>query len=119
MLLWAFAKTIGGSFKRIQFTPDLLPSGLTGINFYNQKEGEFQFRPGPLFANIVPADEINNVQAWERGPEADIERCYSLARSVCEELEDRRVTYDFRVNAVVAGDASTPDYLGKGMGPAL
>ena len=59
MLLRAFAKTVGGSFKRIQFTPDLLPSDLTGINFYNQKEGEFQFRPGPVFANMVLADEIN------------------------------------------------------------
>jgi len=59
MLLRAFAATVGGSFKRVQFTPDLLPSDLTGINFYNQKSGEFQFRPGPLFANLVLADEIN------------------------------------------------------------
>ena len=59
MLLRAFAKTIGGKFKRIQFTPDLLPSDLTGINFYNQKTGEFQFREGPLFSNIILADEIN------------------------------------------------------------
>jgi len=59
MLLRAFAAAIGGSFKRIQFTPDLLPSDLTGINFYNQKSGEFQFRPGPIFANLVLADEIN------------------------------------------------------------
>ena len=59
MLLRAFAATIGGSFKRVQCTPDLLPSDLTGINFYNQKLGEFQFRPGPVFANLVLADEIN------------------------------------------------------------
>lgn len=59
MLLRAFAKTVGGSFKRVQFTPDLLPSDLTGINFYNQAEGKFQFRPGPVFANMVLADEIN------------------------------------------------------------
>ena len=59
MLLRAFAKTIGSGFKRIQFTPDLLPSDLTGINFYNQKTGEFEFRQGPLFTNIVLADEIN------------------------------------------------------------
>lgn len=59
MLLRAFAASIGGSFKRIQFTPDLLPSDLTGINFYNQKNSEFQFRPGPIFANMVLADEIN------------------------------------------------------------
>ena len=59
MLLRAFAKTIGGDFKRIQFTPDLLPSDLTGINFYDQKQGEFRFRPGPLFSIIILADEIN------------------------------------------------------------
>ena len=59
MLLRSFAKSVGGDFKRIQFTPDLLPSDLTGLNFYNQKSGEFQFRPGPLFAGMVLADEIN------------------------------------------------------------
>ena len=59
MLLRAFAKSIGGDFRRIQFTPDLMPSDLTGINFYNQKQGEFEFRPGPLFAQIILADEIN------------------------------------------------------------
>ena len=59
MLLRAFAKSIGGSMKRIQFTPDLLPSDLTGIHFYSQKSGEFEFRPGPVFANLVLADEIN------------------------------------------------------------
>ena len=56
MLLRAFARTVGGGFKRVQFTPDLLPSDLTGINFYNQKSGEFEFRPGPLFTNFVLAD---------------------------------------------------------------
>lgn len=59
MLLRAFARTVGGNFKRVQFTPDLLPSDLTGINFYNQKSGEFEFRPGPLFTNFVLADEID------------------------------------------------------------
>ncbi len=59
MLLRAFSKSIGGDFKRIQFTPDLMPSDLTGINFYNQKKGEFEFRKGPLFANVILADEIN------------------------------------------------------------
>ena len=63
MLLKAFARTVGSGFKRIQFTPDLLPSDLTGINFYNQKTGEFQFREGPLFTNIVLADEINRSPA--------------------------------------------------------
>ena len=59
MLLRAFAKTMGGGFTRIQFTPDLLPSDLTGIHFYNQKTSDFEFRPGPLFANMVLGDEIN------------------------------------------------------------
>lgn len=59
MLLRAFAKTIGSDFKRVQFTPDLLPSDLTGIHFFNQKTTEFEFRPGPLFTNLVLADEIN------------------------------------------------------------
>ena len=59
MLLRAVAKSLGGKFRRIQFTPDLLPSDLTGINFFNQKKGEFEFRPGPLFANVILADEIN------------------------------------------------------------
>lgn len=62
MLLRAFARTVGGGFKRVQFTPDLLPSDLTGINFYNQKSGEFEFRPGPLFTNFVLADEINRAR---------------------------------------------------------
>ena len=59
MLLRAFSRTVGGDFKRIQFTPDLLPSDLTGINFYNPKCGEFEFRAGPLFASMILADEIN------------------------------------------------------------
>ncbi len=59
MLFRAFTKSVGGSFKRIQFTPDIMPSDLTGINFYNNKSGEFEFRPGPLFAQMVLGDEIN------------------------------------------------------------
>jgi MoxR-like ATPases len=53
------SRSLGCSFQRIQFTPDLLPSDITGITFYNQKKGEFEFRPGPLLAQIVLADEIN------------------------------------------------------------
>jgi MoxR-like ATPase len=55
----ALAKSLGCSFQRIQFTPDLLPSDITGITFYNQKNGEFEFRPGPLLSQVVLADEIN------------------------------------------------------------
>ena len=59
MLAKTTAKSLGCSFKRIQFTPDLLPSDVTGIHYFNQKTSEFQFRPGPVMANIVLADEIN------------------------------------------------------------
>lgn len=55
----ALSKTLDSEFRRIQFTPDLLPSDLTGIYFYNQKVGEFEFREGPLLSNILLADEIN------------------------------------------------------------
>lgn len=59
MLARAFAKTIGGSFKRIQCTPDLLPNDITGSSIFNPKTTDFEFRAGPLFAQIVLADEIN------------------------------------------------------------
>lgn len=55
----SLARSLGLEFKRIQFTPDLQPADITGIYFYNQKEGGFQFRPGPVFTNILLADEIN------------------------------------------------------------
>lgn len=55
----ALAVSVEGSYKRIQFTPDLLPSDITGINYFNSAEGRFVFRPGPIFANVVIADEIN------------------------------------------------------------
>lgn len=59
MLARAFAKSIGCSFKRVQCTPDLLPNDVTGGSIFNQKSSEFEFRPGPIFANLVLADEIN------------------------------------------------------------
>jgi MoxR-like ATPase len=59
MLARSVARSIGGEFKRIQFTPDLLPSDISGISYYNQKLGDFQFRPGPVFTSILLADEIN------------------------------------------------------------
>jgi MoxR-like ATPase len=55
----SLARSLGCSFQRIQFTPDLLPSDIIGITFYNQKRGEFEFRPGPLLSQVVLADEIN------------------------------------------------------------
>lgn len=81
MLLRAFAKTVGSGFKRIQFTPDLLPSDLTGINYYNQKTGEFEFRKGPLFTNIVLADEINRATPRTQS-------------SLLEAMEEKQITVD-------------------------
>jgi len=77
----AIARSIGCSFKRIQFTPDVMPSDITGINFYNQKSGEFEFRPGPIIANIVLADEIN--RATPRTQSA-----------LLEAMEERQVTVE-------------------------
>lgn len=59
MMVRTLAKSVGANFKRIQFTPDLLPSDVTGVSIYNPKEMEFQFIPGPLMGNIILADEIN------------------------------------------------------------
>ena len=81
MMLRAFSKALGGRFSRIQFTPDLLPSDLTGIDFYNQKTGEFEFRPGPLFANIVLADEINRATPRTQS-------------SLLEAMEERQISVD-------------------------
>ncbi len=59
MLARAIAKSLGLCFHRVQFTPDLLPSDLTGVSIYNQRTQEFEFRPGPLFTNVLLADELN------------------------------------------------------------
>jgi MoxR-like ATPase len=59
MLAKSLAKSVSGAFQRIQFTPDLLPADITGINYFNHKTSEFQFIPGPVFANVLLADEIN------------------------------------------------------------
>ena len=59
MLAKTLARSIQAEFARIQFTPDLMPSDVTGLNYFNQKQGEFVFRKGPVFANIVLGDEIN------------------------------------------------------------
>lgn len=81
MMIKAFSKTLDLPFKRIQFTPDLMPSDITGIHFYNQKNGEFQFKEGPLFSNIVLADEIN--RATPRTQSA-----------LLEAMEEKQVTSD-------------------------
>jgi MoxR-like ATPase len=77
----SLAKTIGGTFKRVQFTPDLLPADITGFNVYNQQTGLFTYQAGPIFTNILLADEINRT----------IPRTQS---SLLESMEERQVTVD-------------------------
>ncbi len=77
----SLARSLDGEFRRVQFTPDLLPSDVTGLNYYNQKQGEFVFRPGPVFTNVLLADEIN--RATPRTQSALLE---------C--MEERQVTMD-------------------------
>jgi MoxR-like ATPase len=77
----ALARSLGCSFQRIQFTPDLLPSDITGVSVFNQKSGEFEYRPGPLIAQIVLADEINRA-----GPRTQA--------ALLEAMEERQVTVD-------------------------
>jgi MoxR-like ATPase len=81
VLAKCLAKSIACEFRRVQFTPDLLPSDLTGINYYNQKENEFVFRKGPIFANIVLADEINRATPRTQA-------------SMLECMEERQVSID-------------------------
>lgn len=76
-----FARSFGGSFKRVQFTPDLLPADITGFNIYNQKSGQFHFQEGPVITNILLADEINRA----------IPRTQS---SLLESMEERQVSVD-------------------------
>lgn len=77
----ALAVSLGCKFRRIQFTPDLLPSDVTGLNWFNQKEQEFEFRPGPIISQIVLADEIN--RATPRTQSA-----------LLEAMQERQVTID-------------------------
>ncbi len=67
MLARAMAGSMALRFKRIQFTPDLLPSDVTGVSIFNQKSGEFEFKAGPVFTHILLADEINRASwnAWK------------------------------------------------------
>ena len=81
VLAKSLAKSVECEFQRIQFTPDLLPSDVTGLNYYNQKEGEFVFRKGPVFANIVLADEINRATPRTQS-------------SLLECMEEKQVTID-------------------------
>lgn len=81
MLARSLAKSLGCNFKRIQFTPDMLPSDITGVSIYNQNTQEFEFRPGPLMAQIVLADEINRATPKTQS-------------ALLEAMEERQMTVD-------------------------
>ena len=81
MLAKALAKSIDGDCKRVQFTPDLMPSDITGINVYNPKNGEFNLVKGPVFTNVLLADEINRATPRTQS-------------SLLEAMEERQVTID-------------------------
>ncbi len=81
MLARALAKSLGCTFKRIQFTPDMLPSDVTGVSMFNQKTREFEFRPGPVHAQIVLTDEINRATPKTQS-------------ALLEAMEERQVTVD-------------------------
>ena len=81
VLAKSLANTVQGSSSRIQFTPDLLPSDVTGVTIYDQQEGRFAFHPGPVFANVVLADEINRASPKTQS-------------ALLEVMEEGRVTVD-------------------------
>ena len=81
MLARAIARTVGSTYRRIQFTPDMLPSDVTGVSVFNQKTLEFEFRPGPIMAQIVLSDEINRATPKTQS-------------ALLEAMEERQVTVD-------------------------
>src|SRR5947207_12276517 len=85
----SLAGSIGCSFKRIQFTPDLLPSDVTGVSIYNQANSQFEFRPGPIIAQVVLADEINRATPKTQS-------------ALLEAMEERQVTVDGPTHAMPA-----------------
>lgn len=87
MLAKALAKSVNCSVRRIQFTPDLLPSDITGVSAYNQVEGDFEFKPGAVFANIVIGDEINRASPKTQS-------------ALLEAMEERQVTVDGTTHAL-------------------
>jgi MoxR-like ATPase len=87
LLAKALARSVGGRFSRIQFTPDLLPSDVTGVNVFDQHKTRFEFRPGPVFANVVLADEINRASPKTQA-------------SLLECMEERQATVDNVVHRI-------------------
>ena len=87
MMAKSLARSLACSFSRVQFTPDLLPSDVTGIFFYNQKSGDFEFRSGPIHANVILADEINRATPRTQS-------------SLLEAMEERQVTVEGHTSAL-------------------
>jgi MoxR-like ATPase len=87
MLARAIARSVDGTFKRVQFTPDLLPTDITGVNVFNEQTREFEFQPGPIFGNVVLADEIN------RAPP-------KTQSALLEAMEEEQVTVDGETRSV-------------------
>jgi MoxR-like ATPase len=103
-LVSALAKSINASFKRIQFTPDILPSDITGFTIYNQKSGEFEFRPGSIMSQIILADEINRTSPKTQA-------------SLLEVMEENQISIDGRTYKVpqpfmVLATQNPVEYLG-------
>lgn len=104
MLVKTLARSLNLSYKRIQFTPDLLPSDITGISIYNQKSGEFEFKKGPIFANIILADEINRTSPKTQSALLEVME----EHQVSEGLE----TYHFEKPFIVLATQNPVDYEG-------
>lgn len=103
-LVSALAKSINASFKRIQFTPDILPSDITGFTIYNQKSGEFEFRPGSIMSQIILADEINRTSPKTQA-------------SLLEVMEENQISIDGKTYKVpqpfmVLATQNPVEYLG-------
>ena len=87
LLAKSLSKSIGGIFKRVQFTPDLLPADITGFNVYNRQSGTFEFQPGPVMTNVLLADEINRTVPRTQA-------------SLLESMEEHQVTVDGKSEAL-------------------
>jgi len=103
-LVYALARSLDCSFRRIQFTPDILPSDITGLSVYNQKTGEFEYRPGAVMAQIILADEINRTSPKTQS-------------SLLEAMEENQVTVDGKTYAlmqpfIVFATQNPVEYLG-------
>ena len=95
MLAKSVARSLDLSFSRLQFTPDLLPTDVTGVNVFNQRTGEFEFRPGPVFANVLLVDEINRASPKTQS-------------ALLEAMQEAQVTIDGETYALERRSSSSP-----------